>query len=212
VSAIAFNLRLAVRSMRWFGAVLIALIWTSFTFASPGSALGNASNAFMMIVAVTCWITVAIGNVDDDGHRELLAAAAGSPAHLQRTRAFSAYVAGNAIAIVSTIIGIAVATSPSRPVSEVRIVGACLLLQLAATAIGVGIGTLLHRPVLRNGGLTLLAAAAALVGLILLPPVQHVLRQLNDSRTDGLIALSAVALVAAAAAVAVSGALADRLN
>jgi hypothetical protein len=207
-----FNLRLTIRSMRWFGAVLIALVWTSFTIASPGPALGNASNAFMMIVGVTCWITVAIGNVDDDGHRELLAAAAGSPGRLQRTRATSAYLAGNAIALVSTIIGIALATSPSRPVSHVRIVGACLLLQLAATAIGVGIGTLLHRPVLRNGGVTLLASAGALVGLILLPPVQHVLRELNEDRTDGLVVLAVVALIAGSAAVAASGALADRLN
>jgi hypothetical protein len=209
---ITFNLQLTARSMRWFGAALLALVWTSFTIASPGPALGNASNAFMMIVAVTCWLTVAVGNVDDDGHRELLAAAAGSPARLHRSRARSAFVAGNAIALVSTVVGIALATSPSRHISTVRIIGACVLLQLAATAIGVGIGTLLHRPVLRNGGLTLLAAAGALVGLILLPPVQHVLRQLNDNRTDGLIALTAVALLAGATAVAVSGALADRLN
>jgi hypothetical protein len=209
---IAFNLRLTVRSMRWFGAVLLALIWTSFTIADPGTALGNASSAFLMVVAVTCWITVAVGNVDDDGHRELLTAVAGSPARLQRWRAISAYVAGNAIALVSTVIGIALATSPSRPVSNVRIVGACVLLQLAATAIGVGIGTLLHRPVLRNGGVTLLVSVGALVVLVLLPPVQHVLRELNDDRTGGLVVLSLVALVAGTAAVALSGALADRLN
>jgi len=209
---IAFNLRLTLRSMRWFGAVLVALIWTASTIASPGPALGNASNAFMMIVAVTCWITVAIGNVDDDGHRELLAAVAGSPARLQRSRAISAYLAGNAIALVSTVVGIALATSPSRPVSHVRIIGACLLVQLAATAIGVGIGTLMHRPVVRNSGVTLLASAGALVGLILLPPVQHVLRQLNDDRTGGLLWLAVVALVASAAAVAASGVLADRFN
>jgi hypothetical protein len=198
--------------MRWFGAVLLALIWTSFTVASPGTALANASGAFILIVAVTCWITVAIGNVDDDGHRELVAAAAGSPGRLQRSRAISAFVAGNAIALVSTIIGIALATSPSRPVSLVRIIGACLLLQLAATAIGVGIGTLLHRPVVRNSGVTLLTSAGALVGLILLPPVQHVLRELNDNRTDGLVVLTLVALFAGSVAVALSGALADRRN
>jgi len=209
---IAFNLRLTVRSMRWFGAALLALIWTSFTIADPGTALRNAGGAFMMIVAVSCWITVAVGNVDYDGHRELLAAVAGSPARLQRSRAISAFVASNLIALVSTVIGIALATTPTRPVSDVRVDAACLLLQLAATAIGVGIGTLLHRPVVRNGGVTLLVAVGALVVLILLPPVQHVLRELNDDRTGGVLALSAVALAAGVAAVAVSGVLADRLN
>jgi hypothetical protein len=209
---LAFNLRLTVRSMRWLGPVLIALIWTMFTIASPGTALGNASNAFLMLVAVTCWLTVAIGNVDGDGHRELLAAAAGSPARLQRVRAGAAYLAGNAVALVITVVGIALATNPSHPVSQPRIIVACVLVQLAATAIGVGIGTLLHRPVVRNGGVTLLASAGALVVLILLPPVQRVLRELNDDRTDGLVVLTVVALAAGIAAVAVSGALADRLN
>jgi hypothetical protein len=209
---IAFNLRLTLRSMRWLGAALLVLIWASFTISDPGTALSNASSAFMVIVAITCWVTIAVGNVDDDGHRELLAAALGSPARLQRSRAISAYVAGNVIALVSTIVGIALAATPSRPASTVRIYGACVLLQLAATAIGVGIGTLLHRPVIRNGGVTLLVSVGALVVLILLPPVQHVLRQLNDDRTGGLLALSAVALAAGIAAVALSGALADRLN
>jgi hypothetical protein len=209
---IGFNLRLAARSMRWLGPVLIASIWTSFTVANPGPALSNASNSFMMLVAATCWITVAIGNVDDDGHRELLAAAVGSPARLQRVRAISAYLAANAIALVATVADVAAATSPTRSISQVHIVGGCLFLQLAATAIGVSIGTVLHRPVVRNAGATLLVATAGLVGVILLPPVQHVLRQLNDGRTGGLIALTLVALTAGATTVAAAGALADRRN
>jgi hypothetical protein len=209
---ILFNLRLTARSMRWLGAALLVLIWTSFTISDPGTALSNASSAFMVVVAITCWLTIAVGNVDDDGHRELLTAVAGSPARLQRSRAISAYVAGNTIALVSTVVGIALAATPRRPVGNVRIYGACLLLQLAATAIGVGIGTLLHRPVVRNTGVTLLVSVGALVTLILLPPVQHVLRQMNDDRTGGLVVLSVVALAATALAVAVSGALADRLN
>ena len=166
----------------------------------------------MMLVAVTCWITVAIGNIDDDGHRELLAAAAGSPAQLQRRRAISAFVGANIVALVVTGAGYASGIDPARSTSQAQIVAGCVLLQLAATAIGVGIGTLLHRPVVRNVGVTLLVAIGALVGLILLPPVQHVLRQLNDDRTGGLIVLTLVALAASAAAVATAGALADRCN
>jgi hypothetical protein len=209
---IAFDLRLVVRSTRWLGPLLIALVWTSFTVANPGTALSNASSSFTVLVAVTCWITVAIGNIDDDGHREILAAAAGSPAHLQRRRAVSAFVGANVIALVVTAAGFARGISPARSTSQAQIVAGCVLLQLAATAIGVGIGTLLHRPVVRNVGVTLLVATGALVVLILLPPVQHVLRQLNDDRTGGLIVLTLVALAASAASVGVAGALADRRN
>ena len=207
---IEFNLRLAVRSMRWLGPALILMIWALLSISDPGPALGNAANAFVMLVAVTCWLTIGIGNVDDDGHRELLAAAIGSPAHLHRSRALSAYVAGNALGAITTITGLLATSRPTRSISEVYVVGSCVLLQLAATAIGVGIGTMLHRPVVRHAGFTLLVAAAALVGLILLPPVQYVLRQLNDGRTGGLVAFTIVAAAVGIAAIGAAATLADR--
>jgi hypothetical protein len=209
---IAFNLRLGVRSMRWLGPALILLIWTLLAMSDPGPALANAANLFIMLVGVTCWITVVIGNVDDDGHRELLAAAAGSPADLHRSRAITAYLAANAIGAVPTLAGLLATSRPTRSISEAYIVIACVLMQLAATAIGVAIGTMLHRPVIRHPGITLLASGAALVGLVLLPPVQYVLRQMNDGRTGGVVALTAAAVAVAAAAVATAGTLADRRN
>ena len=207
---IAFNLRLAVRSMRWIGPALLLLVWISLTLSDPGPALANAGNLFLLLVAVTCWITVVIGNVDDDGHRELLAAAAGSPATLHRLRAVSAFAGANAISSFGTLACLVVATSPARPTNELVVIGTCVLVQVGATAFGVGIGTLLHRPVLRHAGLALLVAIAALVGLILLPPVQSVLRALDNGRTTGVIALAAAGVATAFALVAASGALAHR--
>ncbi|MGO9873075.1 MAG: hypothetical protein ACLPVY_04675 [Acidimicrobiia bacterium] len=209
---IALNLRLAGRSMRWLGPALMLMIWILASLSAPGPALTNAGNMFLLLVAVSCWLTVAIGNVDDDGHRELLAAAIGSPARLHRSRAISAYVAANTISAAGTLACLVASSKPTRPTAEIVVVGACVLLQLAATAIGVGIGTLLHRPVLRHVGVTLLVAVAALVGTILLPPVQGVLRALNNGRTAGVIALAAAGGVVALAAVAAASALADRRN
>jgi hypothetical protein len=209
---IAFNLRLAARSMRWLGPALILMIWIRASLTAPGPALANAGNMFLLLVALTCWLTVMIGNVDDDGHRELLAAAIGSPAKLHRSRAITAYLAANTVSAPGTIGCLLAATRPTRPTVEIVVVGACVLMQLAATAIGVGIGTLLHRPVLRHAGATLLVTVAALVAIILLPPVQSVLRALNDGRTTGVIALAAAGGVVAFAAVTAAGALADRRN
>jgi hypothetical protein len=48
------------------------------------------------------------------------------------------------------------------------------------------------------------------VGLILLPPVQHVLRTVNDDRTAGVPATLVIAIAVCVGAVALSGALADR--
>jgi len=209
---IAFNLRLAGRSMRWLGPALILMIWILATLSAPGPALANAGSLFLVLVGLTCWLTVTIGNVDDDGHRELLAAAIGSPARLHRSRAISAYLAANTVSAAGTLACLVATTEPTRPTAEIVVVGACVLMQLAATAVGVAIGTLLHRPVLRHAGVTLLLTAAALVGIILLPPVQFVLRALNDGRTTGVIALAAAGVIIALAAVTAASALADRRN
>ena len=206
---ITFNARLAVRSMRWLGPAIIALVWTSFTVASPGAALSNAGNESFMLVAIACWLTVAVGNVDDDGHRELLTAVAGSPARLHRSRALAAFGLVNFLALVPTIAGIA-AGRPEHARNAGVVVITCILVQLAATALGVAIGTFVHRPVVRNGGLTLLVSVGALVALALLPPVQHVLRDLNDGRAGTACVGGLIALAIGIAAVATAGALANR--
>jgi hypothetical protein len=207
---ISFTARLALRSMKWLGPAIIVLLWTTFTAASPGTALSNAANESLMLVAITCWLTVGIGNVDDEGHRELLAAAVGSPGRLHRDRAAAALVLANGLALVPTVAGIALAEQSTRRVNGAVIVITCVLVQLAATALGVGIGTLLHRPVVRNTGVALLVSIGALVGLVLLPPVQHVLRNLNDDRTGSALVASLVAMAIGIGAIAAAGALADR--
>jgi len=207
---IAFGARLTLRSMKWLGPAMLVLLWTSFTAASPGSALSNAGNESFLLVSIAAWLTVGTGNVDDDGHRELLAAAAGSPARLHRSRAAAAFGIANALALAPTIVGVAFAVSPARSVNGGVIVGTCVAVQLAAAAIGVAIGTFLHRPVVRHGGYALLASIGVIVVLALLPPVQHVLRDLNDDRAASALVASVIALTIGVGAVALAGALANR--
>ena len=209
---IVFHLRLVVRSWRWLGAAIIVLIWMLISLSDPGPALANAGSGFLLLFAVTCWITVVTGNVDDDGHRELLAASAGSPGQLHRLRALSAWIAANAIGAVVTFTALVASSDPVRRMSEAAIVAGCVVVQLAATAIGVACGTMLHRPVVRHLGMTLFASVAALVALVLFPPTQHLFRQLDDGRTGGLAVYAAGALVLAIAAVFGGSLLADRRN
>ena len=209
---IAFNLRLAVRSMRWVAPSLILLTWIALTVSNPGPTLANAGGMFFVVVAVTCWLTIAIGNVDDDGHRELLAAAAGSPARLHRIRAVAALAASNLLSVLGTVACLVAATPPTRPTSELVGIGACLLMQLSGTELGVAIGTLLHRPVMRHAGFTVLLAIAAILGLIPLPPVQSVLRALDHGRTTGVLLLAALSTVVALAATTGAATLAGRRN
>jgi hypothetical protein len=209
---IAFNSRLALRSAKWVGPAVIVLLWTAFTVASPGSGLSNAGNDSFMFIAIACWLTVGIGNIDDQGHRELLAAATGSPARLHRARAVTAFTFANELALIPTIAGLATAQNPAHAPNPVVIVITALLLQVAATAVGVAIGTCLHRPVVDNTGVALLVSIGAFVVLALLPPLQHVLRDLNDDRVGRALVAVPVAIVVALGAVVGAGALADRRN
>ncbi|HEY3831256.1 MAG TPA: hypothetical protein VGO03_03110 [Acidimicrobiia bacterium] len=209
---IAFHLRLVARSMRWLGAAIIVLIWMLISLSDPGPALSNAGSGFLLLFAVACWITVVTGNVDDDGHRELVTASVGSPARLHRLRALSAWIAANAIGVVVTLTALVASSHPVRPASEATVVAACIAVQLSATAIGVGCGALLHRPVVRHLGITLFASVAVLVALVLFPPTQHLFRQLNDGRTGGLVIYAAGAVVLAVVAVTAGSLLADRRN
>src|SRR5262249_12487354 len=106
--------------------------------------------------------------------------------------------------------GVAFGASSAHHVSGGVIVITCALLQFAATAVGVAIGTFLHRPVVRHGGVALLVAMGAVVVLALLPPVQHVLRDLNDDRAGSALVASVIAIAIGLGAVAAAGALADR--
>ncbi|HEY1739851.1 MAG TPA: hypothetical protein VGI86_14140 [Acidimicrobiia bacterium] len=209
---IVFHVRLVARSMRWLGAAIIVLIWMLISLSDPGPALANAGSGFLLLFAVTCWITVVTGNVDDDGHRELVAASVGSPAQLHRLRALSAWIAANAIGLVITLTALLASSHPARPTGEATIVAACFVVQLAATAIGVACGTMLHRPVVRHLGITLFASVAALVALVLFPPTQHLFRQLNDGRTGGLLVYATGAVALALVAVTAGSLVADRRN
>ena len=74
-----FALALHARSGRWIPPALLLATWVVLVVANPGSALDNGANLFFAVLVVSVWCTSAIGNVDDDPHRDLCAAAVGGP-------------------------------------------------------------------------------------------------------------------------------------
>lgn len=178
---IRFTIRLVVRSMRWVGPFLVLLVWVVVSTGVRGTGLELASVLFPAYVGAGIWLTVATGNVDDDPHRDLLAAAIGSASRLHIARTASVLVMAGVVAVGVAIL-IAVVAEPGRSALVVVLAGTAV--SLSGIMIGIGIGTLLHRPVLRHRGLSLLLAILGWILVLLLPPVQSVHRSLNDGNAN----------------------------
>ncbi len=101
-----FALALHARTGRWIPPALLLVTWTVLVVANPGSALDNAANLFFAVLVVSVWCTSAIGNVDDDPHRDLCAAASGGPARLAASRHVAALLVMVATVGVVSVLGI----------------------------------------------------------------------------------------------------------
>jgi hypothetical protein len=196
------------RSGRWIPPALVLATWVVLVVANPGSALDNAANLFFAVVIVAMWVTSAIGNVDDDPHRDLCAAASGGPARLASIRHAGALLG---LLPVIVVVGVLAVASGSRDgASWGTVVAGTAGLLLSGTLLGVAIGAFLHRPILRSTAFTVVVGLIAIVIVVLLPPVRDVLRDVDHARVGGVGALLAVSLVVAATAGGSAGALAAR--
>lgn len=193
-----FALTLHARSGRWVPPALLLATWVVLVVANPGSALDNAANLFFAMLVVAVWCTSAIGNVDDDPHRDLCAAAVGGPARLAVARHAAAVLVMVAAVGVVSVLGIA---SGSRDgASAPTIVAGTVGLLASGALLGVAIGAFLHRPLVRSTAWTVVVALVAIMVVVLLPPVRDVLRGADHARIGGVGILFVASLVIAAVA------------
>jgi hypothetical protein len=186
---------LYARSGRWIPPALLLVSWVVLVVANPGSALDNAANLFFALLIVAVWCTSAIGNVDDDPHRDLCAAAIGGPARVATARHAAALVAMVVVAGVVTVFAI---VSGSRGgASWATIVAGSFGLLASAAVLGTAIGCFLHRPVLRSPAWTVVVALAAIIVVALVPSVRDVLRDADHNRIGGVGVLVVVSLAIA---------------
>ena len=204
---IFFTVRLVLRSMRWVGPFLVLLIWVVLAIGAGGTGLEFASVLFPAYVIVGTWLTIITGNVDDDAHRDLLAAAAGSASRLHVLRSTTVLVMTGTIALAVAVV-VAVVAQPGQSTLTVLVVADSV--SISGLLIGIGIGTLLHRPLLRHRGLSLLLATGGCIVVMLLAPIQSVHRSLNNGDSNTTWLLFTAALAWAAASVLVASQLTDR--
>ncbi len=181
---IGFTARLVLRSARWVAPLLVLLVWGLLIFGNPGTSFSNTTGMYPALVIWSCWMTIATGNVDDDPHRDLLAAAIGSTARLHAIRAATVALASLVLSFAVSGLVVLAGDEPGRSSAFVAV--AAFLALGSAALVGIGIGTLLHRPVLRHRGASTLLAVAAVVASVTLPPVQAVFRSLDSGDATNL--------------------------
>ena len=193
--------------MRWVGPILMLLVWVVAAIGAGGSGLELASVFFPAYVIVGTWLTIITGNVDDDAHRDLLAAAAGSASRLHVLRSTTVLVMTGVIAVAVAVV-VAVMAQPGRSTLNVLVVAASV--SMSGLLIGIGIGTLLHRPLLRHRGFSILLATGGCIVVMLLAPIQSVHRSLNNGDSNTTWLLFAAALAWAATSVLAASKLTER--
>lgn len=205
-----FTLALHARSGRWIPPGLLLAIWAALIVANPGSALDNAANLFFAVLTVSVWWTSAIGNVDDDPHRDLCAACVGGPSRLNVLRHTSALVLLLALAVLASVGAIASGTSTRA--SAPTVVAGTLGLLASGALLGVAIGAFLHRPVVRSTAWTVVTGLVAIMVVVLLPLVRDVLHDTDHAQIGGVGILFAVSVLVALVAGAVAAELAARTS
>jgi hypothetical protein len=198
---IRFTLRVLGRSLRWVAPAMVGALWFLLVLSNPGPVRSNAVAFFPLLAIVGCWLAVLTGNLDDDGHRELCTAIVGSPRRLLIDRAAAAAIVTAVVAAAAAVAAIAFG-SPHSFAWPTAV--AVLALELAGGAIGVGIGAVLHRPLVRHLGITVLGATGALVSAIATPPVTSRLRLVYNGQNAAAYVLLAAATLAACGLTAIA--------
>ena len=186
---IRFTIRLVVRSFAWLAPTLVYLTWVAVTIGGGASALSNATGLFYASLVWSIWMTITTGNLDSDEHRELLAAASGSTMRLHAQRALSVLTIAVPLAAVASTL--ATAAGISNNAGRDWLI--CFLTAIGGGLLGTSFGTLLHRPLLRHRGLTVLLATLFVVTMIVAPPTLWALDAAESG--DTLFAVATVAVL-----------------
>ena len=192
-----FAVVLHARSGRWIPPAVLLATWVALVVANPGSSLDNAANLFFAVLIVAVWCTSGVGNADDDPHRDLCAASVGGPDRLSVLRHVGALL--ELLPVVAVVGVLAVASGRRDGASWAAVIAGTTGLLVSGALLGVAIGSLLHRPVVRSAAWTVLLALVAIVVVVLLPPVRDVLHDVDHADVGGVAILLAVSVAVAVA-------------
>jgi hypothetical protein len=200
---IRFTARLLTRSRRWLAPLLFGLVWTSIAMNPDGggSSVSRAAGMLPCYVIVGCWLSIVVGSIDDDSHRELVTAVVGSRHRLHLIRVAAALLITAAAATTISVIGLVLFSHVDGWLPALT---ATFALAWSGVLIGTAFGAPLHRPLIRHSATALAISLALLFGFFVLPSMQDVLRRGSADDTSRVIPLFVISTTLALASSALS--------
>lgn len=182
IALMRYQLATMLHGQRYLAPVLLFLALLSvFTINDQGS----LSNIYVVcasaVLVCTAWLTITLLNAEDPVHRAITIVNANGSRRVLLAGVQLALLLGLALTAVGTVFPL---ESGRHPVT-----GAGLLLgveaQVVSSCVGVGIGLLCSRLMIRRSGYSLIAALVLVAAVSLipgLPPVNPMLRLMSDDR------------------------------
>jgi hypothetical protein len=152
-------------------------------------------------VIIGCWLSIIIGSIDDDAHRELVTAAVGSRHRLHIVRIAAGLLITASAATAISVVGLLLFTHTA---GWLPAFGATFALSWSGVLIGGAFGAPLHRPLIRHAATALAISLVLLFGFFLLPAMQDVLRRGSADDTSRVAPLFVISAILALASTALS--------
>ncbi|TQM84687.1 hypothetical protein FHX81_7142 [Saccharothrix saharensis] len=191
-----------LRTQRWLPPSLVLAAVLGMLYASDaGPPLPAYAGTCVLVCPVSAWLTVVIATAEDPVRRTITAVTAGGWARTQSAVTALSVLVALVVALVAALVPVVTQPRPYPPGTVAQGFAALAVCAL----VGVGVGVLCSRPVIRQPGWSVLAATALVVLVLLFgatPPVGNVLWAL--SHDDGVT--SALAVSGSVTALFVAGA------
>ena len=200
---IRFTSLLMARSTKWVAPAILTALWTLLVMSGgTETAVSRSGGMLFCYVIVGLWLTIMIGNVDDDAHRELVTAVVGSRSRLHLWRALTSLLWVGGYAVALTLGSLLIHRHTHSLLVETT---GALGLALSGALLGVGLGTPLHRPIVRNQSTSLVVGIGLAGLLIVLSPMQQVVKRASNNDVVLVPRVLGVSLVLAFLSAIVSG-------
>lgn len=174
---IAMSAALVLRSFRWVAPFVVTALWVLLVLADQGDALTKLSGLAPALLLWGIWLSLIAGRIDDDPHRDLRAAVAGSSARLHVSLALSTIAIS--AALVAGLSLIVATTSTEQGRNAIEIFATAISTLMAAVVVGTAIGSALHPPVVRQRGFSIILGTAGFVAVLIFPPTERLFRSLE---------------------------------
>ncbi|HVX46930.1 MAG TPA: hypothetical protein VHC49_23765 [Mycobacteriales bacterium] len=195
-----------LRGQRWMAPLLTFLVACTLLDAGGGPVLGDYGSTAAVLLPVTLWLTIVVNQNEDPIQNSITVVTAGGATRVRLAKLAVAFLGAAAMGAFAVLWPLLVKHEVDP--------GAGALAHLSTAVVGVGVGALLSRPVLRKTAWAVLIATAVTLGEILIPhcpPGRQILSRLGADHPHDVAATLLLITLESLALGGIAALCADRL-